>query len=230
MTTKQQEHIEDLTALSWCMDLLTDPSVTHITQRFVPDASDTFRVKINRIFTRALFTDETIRAFITLHRPGNGITRKGNPKDFVIENAPPPFAPPPELREREIQRQARKEEKVFDITDPNGPETVFLVSAGGDINGGINRLHGGILSTLLDHCMGLGISYIYGALAPATTEMTIKFKKPMPAPSVFMLRTKVKKEIGRWFETVGWVEDGHGNVYAEGSANFIIPKLEESKL
>jgi acyl-coenzyme A thioesterase PaaI-like protein len=138
--------------------------------------------------------------------------------------------PAPDRRQQEARRQMRKEEKLFDITDINNPEGVFHIFVGGDINGGPDRLHGGIVSTLLDHCMGLFLTFAYGARTPPTVELTIKFKKPITTPCVFMLKTRVKREVGRWIETVGWVEDGYGTVFAEGSATYVAAKVEQAKL
>ena len=38
---------------------------------------------------------------------------------------------------------------------------------------------------------------MYEAGSSPTVESTVKFKKPIIMPSVFMVRTKVKREVGK---------------------------------
>ncbi|EMD93151.1 hypothetical protein COCC4DRAFT_151147 [Bipolaris maydis ATCC 48331] len=101
----------------------------------------------------------------------------------------------------------------------------WFVSVGSDVNGGADRHHGGIIATLLGYCLGHLVCHAYEALEPPAAELTVKFKKPITTPSVFMVRAKVNKEMEG-----GWVEDGHGTVFAEGSATYVFTKIEEAKL
>ncbi|EUC30695.1 hypothetical protein COCCADRAFT_28472 [Bipolaris zeicola 26-R-13] len=223
------DHLEDLIALPWCTALLSDPSVTHISKRLVPDANSE-RANGDTLVSRALFTDSSIRAYVTLYRPGNGQGREVGTGNLMIKSGFVRMEPSPESRQQETRRQAKKQEKHFDISDSNSPEGIALVSVGSDVNGGPGRFHGGIICTLLDHCMGGFLHYAYETRALLNAELTVKFKRPMYTPTVFMVRTKVKREVGRWIETVGWVEDGHGTVFAEASATYVLVKIEEAKL
>ena len=224
-----EDRIEDLTTLPWCRALLHDPSVTIINTRNVLK-EDPSGANVNTFLNRTLWGDDRIRALVTLFRPGNGERRQGDPTKLDIQPDSAMWDVPPHKLEQEAQRQAKKEEKIFDVTDPNAPEAIFLVSVGDNVNGGPYRLHGGILSTLLDHCMGILCAFVYNSRAPPTVELTVKFKKAFKTPGVFALRSKIKREKGRFLETVGWIEDGEGNVYAEATAAYVISKVEAAKL
>ncbi|KAF5850494.1 hypothetical protein GGP41_002724 [Bipolaris sorokiniana] len=99
---------------------------------------------------RTLFTDGSIRAYVTLFRPGNEQKRELNAGKMWVKIALAPSEPSSEIRQQDARRQATKEENHFDVSDTNNPEAIFLVSVGRDVNGDTDRLHGGIISALLD--------------------------------------------------------------------------------
>jgi acyl-coenzyme A thioesterase PaaI-like protein len=59
----------------------------------------------------------------------------------------------------------------------------------------------------------------------ATVDLSIKYKQAVSTPCVLLVRAKIVKEKGRWIETRGWVEDGHGKVFAEGLGSFVMGKV-----
>jgi acyl-coenzyme A thioesterase PaaI-like protein len=223
--SKHIEHLEDFTAHEWCNELLSDPAVTHISKRHMPEQR---KGVSNTFFTRTLFTDEAIRAFLSLYKPGNG--RRREPEEEVFTgSAPLDEIQRPHTEEAEERRQNAKEEKTYDVNDPDTPEAIILVSVGSDVDGGVRRLHGGVTATLLDQVMGTLISYVYQHTC-ATSDLNIKYKHAVNTPCVLLARAKVVREKGRWIETRGWVEDGQGKVFAEGWGAFVMSKLGSSKI
>jgi acyl-coenzyme A thioesterase PaaI-like protein len=224
-TDKKIEHLEDFTAHEWCNALLSDPSITHISKRQIPDEREGVS---NTFFTRTLFTDTAIRAFLSLYQPGKGRKREHG-QDVFTGNAPLHTIPDPSNAEAEARRQSAKEEKIYDVDDPDAPEAFMLVSIGSDVDGGTGRLHGGVTATLLDQVMGTLMSYMYEH-SSATSDLSIKYKLAVSTPCLLLARAKLVREKGRWIETRGWVEDGRGTVFAEGSGAFVINKIRQARM
>jgi hypothetical protein len=61
-------------------------------------------------------------------------------------------------------------------------------------------------------------------------DLRIQYKKPVTTPCVLMVKAKILREKGRWVETVGWVEDGQGMVYAEGARSFLLVRVGGAKI
>jgi acyl-coenzyme A thioesterase PaaI-like protein len=219
-TSKRVEHLEDFTAHEWCNALISDPSVTHISKRQIPDKRDGVS---NTFFTRTLFTDNALRAFLSLYKPGKGREREPG-EDVFTGNAPLHEMREPSNVDAEARRQNAKEEKIYNANDPDTPEAMILVSLGKEVDGGIRRLHGGVTATLLDQVMGTLISYVYEHTC-ATSDLNVKYKQAVTTPCVLLVRAKVVRERGRWIETRGWVEDGHGRVFAKGGGSFVMSKV-----
>lgn len=224
-THKRIEHLEDFTAHEWCNALLSDPSVTHISKRHVPEKREGIS---NTFFTRTLFTDTAIRAFLSLYKPGKGRRREPG-EDVFTGSAPLHENAAPNNTNVEARRQNAKEEKLYDVNDPGSPEAIILVSLGTEVDGGIRRLHGGVTATLLDQVMGTLISYVYEHTC-ATSDLNVKYKQAIMTPCVLLVRAKVVREKGRWIETKGWIEDGNGTVFAEGWGAFVMSKVGGPKM
>ncbi|KAF2748273.1 hypothetical protein M011DRAFT_400776 [Sporormia fimetaria CBS 119925] len=207
------EHLEDFTAHAWCNALLSDPTITNIQPRTIPPpqpggVSNTF-------FTKTLFTDDAIRAFLSMYRPGPGRGRLQNTTctDAAIARdalrGPTSNGPP-----------SRPSPSPTHIPNPDGPEALILISLGKAVDGGIDRLHGGVTASMLDQVMGILVSYSLKS-GCATAELSIKYHKPITTPAVLLCRARIVREAGRWVETVAWVEDGRGTVFAEGRGAFV---------
>ncbi|KAF3045361.1 hypothetical protein E8E11_008794 [Didymella keratinophila] len=212
------EHLQDFTSLDWCQDLLSDPSITRIQKRQVPDQRDDVS---NTFFTKTLFTDEALRAYLSMYRLGK-IDREHDEKAVFTGNT----------ASRGLSQAMKgltaasilsKEEYVWSPTDPDTPEMLLLISIGRDLDGGMRRLHGGVTATLLDQAMGHLISFVYDNTC-ATADLNVKYKAAVTTPCVLLCRAKMVRKKGRWIEIVGWVEDGHGKVFAEGKGAFVLNK------
>ncbi|KAK7187105.1 uncharacterized protein CC84DRAFT_1161694 [Paraphaeosphaeria sporulosa] len=226
MTSPPHEHIDDFTAHEWCNELLSDPTITHISKRHIPDNR---KGVSNTFFARTLFTDDAIRAFLSLYRPGKGHTREVDNTIIFTGSAPIHDTPHAGRYEVEAKRQQAKEDIAFDLADPSAAEAIILVSIGSDIDGGVRRLHGGVTASLLDQVMGTLLSYYYENTS-ATSELNVKYKKAIATPCILKVRAKLVREKGRWVETWGSVEDGRGTVFAEGSGAFVLEKVGVAKM
>jgi acyl-coenzyme A thioesterase PaaI-like protein len=189
MTSSQHEHIDDFTAHEWCNQLLSDPTITHISKRHIPD---TRKGVSNTFFTRTLFTDDAIRAFLTLYRPGKGHAREVDETIIFTGSAPIHDTPQAGKYEVEVKRQQAKEDIAYDPADPGAAEAIILVSIGSDTDGGVRRLHGGVTASLLDQAMGTLLSYYYENTS-ATSELNVKYKKAIATPCVLKSQSKVAK-------------------------------------
>ncbi|KAF2124402.1 hypothetical protein P153DRAFT_390441 [Dothidotthia symphoricarpi CBS 119687] len=227
MSVPKREHIEDLTAHEWCQTLLFDPTITRVSKRMIPDERKDVS---NSFFTQTLFTDDAVRAYITLYRAAKQGGEAGA-GDAVFTSAAPTLDGQGYEGDaaRQRERQGPREEKVWDPADPDTAEGITLVSLGEGIDGGVRRLHGGVSATLLDQVMGTLISYVYENTC-ATSELRVKYLKAVVTPCVLLCRAKIVREVGRWVEVVGWVEDGCGTVFAEAWGAFVLSKAGSSNL
>ncbi|KAJ4348019.1 uncharacterized protein N0V89_009391 [Didymosphaeria variabile] len=226
MTSVPREHIEDFTAHEWCNQLLSDPTITHISKRHIPDKR---KGVSNTLFTRTLFSDNAIRAFLTLYRPGKGHSREVDETIIFTGSAPIHDVPHGDKYEMELKRQQAREDIAHDPTDQETAELIILVSIGSDIDGGVRRLHGGVTASLLDQAMGTLLSYYYENTS-ATSELNVKYKQAVTTPCILKISAKLVREKGRWVETMGTVEDGHGTIFAEGWGAFVLGKVGAAKM
>lgn len=223
MAHRQDERISDFTALAWCNALLSDPSITHIRTREI--MIQQMNCPIPLIAT-TLFTDDTIPAYLSLYRTGGGARRVDNGETGIpLIKKHVPKKPSAEM----MRRLVEKKELVFDMNDPEVPEHIILCSLQKGLEGGVDRLHGGILSTLMDTSMGQLVFQFYG-IPPPTIELKVSFKKVVETPGVYIVRAKASRQKGRWIDTRAWVEDGEGTVYAEAWAAFVVPKDLAAKM
>ena len=108
----------------------------------------------------------------------------------------------------------------------------YTIFALGKLLGGHPKIaHGGVVATLLDEALGLLInvnvdveqeidkSWVFNSLMTAYLNTT--YRKPVPAPGVVLVRTRLVKREGRKTVVQGTIEDGNGTVLAESEAMFI---------
>jgi acyl-coenzyme A thioesterase PaaI-like protein len=106
-------------------------------------------------------------------------------------------------------------------------EVVTLLTLGDGMNGGVNMLHGGIISTLMDDVMGtlLTVNEDHGGLpltqGTVTASLTVKFLKGVRTPGTVAVVARCRKREGRKFWLDAEVKDGEGRVLAKGEAVWI---------
>ena len=76
-----------------------------------------------------------------------------------------------------------------------------------------NRMHGGMISALLDEVVGRAIG--------VTTDINVKFKKPVPLNEEIRIVGKLTKNTRLVFQAEGFIEDRNGTILATGSATYI---------
>jgi uncharacterized protein (TIGR00369 family) len=90
------------------------------------------------------------------------------------------------------------------------------------------RLHGGIISTILDEAIGRAImiqseSDIWGV----TVDLQIRFKKPVPLHEELRVLGRITKNSSRFFEGTGELLLQDGTVAAEGHGKYLKIPLEK---
>ena len=108
--------------------------------------------------------------------------------------------------------------------DTDVGEVYTLNSLGSGLNGNIDICHGGFVAILLDDVMALLGRHDVILGKPVTVTLNIKFRRPVPTPSIVLCRARFTKFEGRKAWITGTVEDGMGTIYAVGEGLFIAPK------
>jgi thioesterase superfamily protein 4 len=102
-------------------------------------------------------------------------------------------------------------------------ELRVLASLGGGMDGHLHTAHGGVAATLLDEAMGMlaGIHKQPGR-SIFTAYMHVDYKKPVPTPSVILIRVSLDpKSATRKIFVKATLESGEGVVYTGGDALFL---------
>ena len=83
-------------------------------------------------------------------------------------------------------------------------------------------VHGGIVSALLDECMGWS-ACVFGTKDTLcfTRNLNVKFKKNTPSETELVLETFYLGSKRVIHEAGGYIKDRDGNIYAEGFGQFI---------
>ena len=90
------------------------------------------------------------------------------------------------------------------------------------------RLHGGIISTILDEAIGRAImmhsdSEVWGV----TVDLQVRFKKPVPLHEELRVLGRITKNSSRFFEGTGELLLQDGTVAAEGHGKYLKIPLEK---
>ncbi len=90
------------------------------------------------------------------------------------------------------------------------------------------RLHGGIISTILDETMGRAIMIqSEGDIWGVTVDLQIRFKKPVPLHEELRVLGRITKNSSRFFEGTGELLLQDGTVAAEGHGKYLKIPLEK---
>lgn len=110
-----------------------------------------------------------------------------------------------------------------DPDDNDYGETRVLIVLGSGMNGHLHTAHGGVAATLLDEAMGI-VAVIHktpGRLV-FTAFMHVDYKKPLPTPSVAMIKAKLDpRSCGRKLYIRATLEDGNGTIFTAAEALFL---------
>lgn len=90
------------------------------------------------------------------------------------------------------------------------------------------RLHGGIISTILDETIGRAIMISHEhAFWGVTMEITVRFKKPVPLDKELRVIGRITNDSKRIFEGTGEILLPDGTVAAEGKGKYMKLPLEK---
>jgi uncharacterized protein (TIGR00369 family) len=90
------------------------------------------------------------------------------------------------------------------------------------------RLHGGIISTILDETIGRAIMIqSEGAIWGVTIDLQIRFKKPAPLDEKLRVVGRITQNSSRFFEGTGELLLHDGSVAAEGYGKYLKTPLEK---
>ena len=90
------------------------------------------------------------------------------------------------------------------------------------------RLHGGIISTILDETIGRAIMIkSEGDIWGVTIDLQVRFKKPVPLHEELRVIGRITKDSSRFFEGSGELLLEDGTVAAEGHGKYLKVPLEK---
>src|SRR5210317_1664764 len=90
------------------------------------------------------------------------------------------------------------------------------------------RLHGGIISTILDEAMGRAIMmHSEDEVWGVTVDLQVRFKKPVPLDEELRVVGRITKDSHRFFEGTGELLFEDGTVAAEGHGKYLKVPLEK---
>ena len=82
-------------------------------------------------------------------------------------------------------------------------------------------MHGGLISALLDEVIGRAINLPEPDAFGVTSELSVKFKKPVPLNEEIRCVAKLTKNTRLVFQAEGFIEDKNGTILATGSATYV---------
>jgi uncharacterized protein (TIGR00369 family) len=83
-------------------------------------------------------------------------------------------------------------------------------------------IHGGIIATLLDEAMAKII--ISHNLIAVTADLNIRYRKPLPVNQRVKVSGEITMQKSRTIHAGAKISDEKGNIYAEGTAVYIVVK------
>jgi acyl-coenzyme A thioesterase PaaI-like protein len=89
------------------------------------------------------------------------------------------------------------------------------------------RLHGGIISAVLDETIGRAIMINYEEdVWFVTVEFSVRFKKPVPLDEEIKIKARVTNERNRFYEGSGEILLKNGEIAAEGYGKYMKLPIE----
>ncbi len=84
-----------------------------------------------------------------------------------------------------------------------------------------NRMHGGIISAIIDESIGRAIWIDEPDTWGVTMDLQMKYRKQVPLEEDLLVVTKITKNTKRGFEGIGYLLNKEHQVLAEGTARYI---------
>ena len=89
------------------------------------------------------------------------------------------------------------------------------------------RTHGGMISALLDETIGRAICIEEPGCLGVTTELSVRFKKPVPLQTTLLIVGRITRNRSRMFEGSGEIYLPDGTLLAEATGTYLKLKAEQ---
>ena len=126
---------------------------------------------------------------------------------------------------------------VCGVENVGGLRGRFFVLANGELAGVFQpqeehqsypgRLHGGVISAILDETIGRAINVSDTQTWGVTVEFAVKFRKPVPLDGEVKAVGRIVRDSSRMFEGTGEIILEDGTVAAEGRGRYMKLPLED---
>lgn len=89
------------------------------------------------------------------------------------------------------------------------------------------RTHGGIITAMLDEVIGRAVCITEPRCWGVTTEINVKFKKPVPLEEEVLVVGRITRSRSRMFEGTGEIYAADGTLLAEATAAYMKLSVEK---
>ncbi len=89
-----------------------------------------------------------------------------------------------------------------------------------------HRMHGGVITALLDEVIGRAINIAEPETFGITASLQIKFRKPVPLDEQIKIVGKVVKNTSLLFQAEGFIESEAGEILAMAHATYVKQSIE----
>ena len=110
------------------------------------------------------------------------------------------------------------------------PEILALFTPQPEHQGYPGRMHGGVITGILDETIGRAINYQEGVTPMTwgvTVDLNVRFRKPVPVGVELTARGRITRNVNRLFEGTGELYLPDGTVAATASGKYVKLKLGE---
>lgn len=84
-----------------------------------------------------------------------------------------------------------------------------------------NRMHGGMISALLDEVAGRAINLVEPEAFGVTSELNVRFKKPVPLNEEVKAVGRLTKNTRLIFQAEAFIEDRNGTILATATGTYV---------
>ena len=92
------------------------------------------------------------------------------------------------------------------------------------------RMHGGLITAALDETIGRALWLVERDIYAVTTEINVKFRKPVPLGKELYVVGEIVRNTSRIFEGAGKITDETGAVYAPATGTYFKIKSETEEM
>ncbi len=129
-----------------------------------------------------------------------------------------------------VRNVAGVQVRFYELRTPEGTPEVLARFVGRDVHQGYpGRIHGGVLTGILDETIGRAINYGVGEQVVTwgvTAELTVRFLRPVPLHVELTARGRVTEENRRMFQGSGEIYLPDGTVAVTARGKFLKLPLE----